>query len=150
MCKLPNKRSERTLDRGSMFELLRVAISGVLAGAFLLGCEAVEGDRPTYGLIFGTVTTVNGTGIPGVPLTAYGGPTAFGCDLDSPMLNEVTTNPVGAYRLGIGELAPADSECVLIRVLAPPGLRDTTVGPVRIRMRRPLQDSVALDITLAP
>jgi hypothetical protein len=133
-----------------MFEALRVAASGFLAGAFLLGCEAVEGDRPTYGLIFGTVTTAGGAGVPGVSLTAYGTPTAVGCDLDAPMLNEVTTTPVGAYRLGIGEIAPADSECVFIRVLAPPGLRDTTVGPVRIRMRRPLQDSTALDIILAP
>jgi hypothetical protein len=71
--------------------------------------------------------------------------------LDAAVLNnETSTNATGDYRLGIAELAPADSECVFVLVHAPPGLRDTTVGPVRIRMRRPLQDSVVLDIVLSP
>lgn len=121
------------------------------AGALLvLGCESVLVDRPTYGLLFGTIETVGGAPVAGAALTGYGAPFGAGCDPTDRIVNETTSGANGAYRLVIAELAPADSECVLVQVHAPGGLRDTTVGPVRIRMRRPLQDSIALDITLSP
>lgn len=134
----------------AMSRYIRGLASGVLAGAIIGGCDALDVDKPTYGLVFGTVTTAAGASIPGVPLTAFGGPVVAGCVFESRILTETTTNAAGAYRLSIAELAPGDSECVFVRVRAPTGLRDTTMGPVRVRLRRPLQDSVALDITLSP
>lgn len=129
----------------------RAGVVALSAGALLvLGCESILVDRPTLGLIFGTIETVDGAPVAGAMLTGYGSPIAAGCDPTDRLLNETTSGANGAYRLGIAELAPADSECVLVHVHAPGGLRDTVVGPVRIRMRRPLQDSIALDITLSP
>jgi hypothetical protein len=107
-------------------------------------------DRPTSGLLFGTIETVGGAPVAGAMMTGYGSPVAAVCDSTDPILNKTTSGTNGAYRLVIVELAPADSECVVVRVHAPGGLQDTVVGPVRIRMRRPLQDSIALDITLSP
>jgi len=125
---------------------------GAATLAVACGPDPLCACASTTTLLFGTVKTSAGAAIQAATLTGYGTPLPGSCAPSTRILNQTASNSNGAYRLQLTELAPSDSECVFLAVHAPggTGLRDTTLGPLRLRMRAELADSLAVNVVLSP
>lgn len=126
-----------------------VSVAGITACFNQSDCCAPLG----FALVYGRLQEGASAAVLGAAVTAYGTAISTQCHPTERLLNDATSTSDGRYRLAIADVAATDSECVWVGVRPAPGtgLRDTLVGPLRLRLTldQPV-DSTEVNIVLSP